>query len=231
MAFRVDIAGLIGAGKTSLADRLATCYDIAVQHEPVSGNPYLADFYDNMPKFSFPLQIYLLSRRIELLEDIEKSAHNTVTDRSIYEDLAFARTLFEMDCMDKRDFDSYIRLANRLMGQISRPHLIIWLDVSPEVAFQRAQERDRKCETKGGKLSLWYLQKLHANYERVYGQLVSNGYVIVRIDWNGTVLENWTRLQQKLFIVLDSVFKPVLPQMTSAFQATATAAAAVVGVD
>ena len=106
----IGIAGLIGAGKTTLATALAKHLDVPVYYEPVKDNEYLADFYADTAKYAFATQIYLLNRRFQQHQEIIWRGGGGVQDRTIYEDAVFAKTLVNLGLMDERDYRTYIEL-------------------------------------------------------------------------------------------------------------------------
>ena len=105
----IGISGLIGAGKSTLAKSLAERLDLPVHYEPVADNEYLEDFYGDIKKYSFPMQVYLLNRRFQQQQQIVWQGHGGVQDRTIYEDSVFARMLRNSGLMDERDYQTYCR--------------------------------------------------------------------------------------------------------------------------
>ena len=161
----ISIAGLIGAGKSTLAAALGDATGLPVYYEPiaeVSTNSYLADFYDDMPKYSFGLQIHLLNKRFRQQQEIVWSDKGAIQDRSIYEDAVFARVLADDGLMDPRDYETYVSLFASMSRFMQRPDVIVYLDVSPEESLRRIRSRQRDCESG---MTLDYLVKLHAAYE------------------------------------------------------------------
>jgi deoxyadenosine kinase len=154
----IVLAGLIGAGKTTLARQISEKLNLPVYYEPVENNVYLSDFYSNPSKYSFPLQIYLFNKRFAQIQNIVDG----VQDRSIYEDTIFARCLYESGMMEKRDYDTYMELIKNINPYIKPPDLIIYLKVSPEESMRRIQMRNRECESS---ITLEYLKHLYKIYE------------------------------------------------------------------
>ena len=175
----IGIAGLIGAGKTTLATSLGEHLGLPVHYEPVIDNEYLDDFYRETARYSFAMQVYLLNRRFKQHQEIIWRGSGGVQDRTIYEDAIFAKTLKEQDLMEPRDYETYVDLFKNLSNFMCRPNMIIYLDVSPETSLQRIQERERSCETG---VSLEYLTRLYANYEEFLGE-ISKLIPVLRVKW------------------------------------------------
>ncbi len=159
----IAVAGNIGSGKTTLTSLLARQYQWEPHYERVEENPYLHDFYDDMQKWSFNLQIYLLTRRFQHLLSIANTKKVVIQDRTIYEDVAiFAPNLFDMGLMSKRDFDTYLRLFEQIASVIKMPDLTIYLRASVPTLVSQIQKRGRKFEVS---IRLDYLHRLNERYE------------------------------------------------------------------
>ena len=176
----IGIAGIIGAGKTTLATALGEHLGLDVHYEPVIDNEYLADFYRDTAKYSFAMQIYLLNRRFQQHQEIIWRNRGGIQDRTIYEDAIFAKTLRDMDLMDERDYETYVNLFRNLSNFMCRPNFIIYLDVTPEKSLARIRERSRGCETG---VSLEYLTQLYDGYEEFLGE-ISRLVPVLRVQWN-----------------------------------------------
>ncbi len=175
----IAIAGNIGSGKTTLTSLLAKHYHWEPHYERVEENPYLHDFYDDMQKWSFNLQVYLLSRRFQHLLSIANSQQVVIQDRTLYEDVAiFAPNLFEMGLMSKRDFDTYLHLFEQIASVIKRPDLTIYLRASVPTLVSQIQKRGRKFETS---IRLDYLHRLNERYEAWIGKYPGR-LLIVDVD-------------------------------------------------
>jgi hypothetical protein len=122
-------------GKSTLATALAKELGLPVYYEPVIDNIYLADFYQDMKKYSFPLQIYLLNKRFKQQQQIIWEGKGGVQDRTIYEDSVFARMLRDSGHMEERDFRTYMELFSNMSNFMKKPNIIVHLDVSPEERF------------------------------------------------------------------------------------------------
>lgn len=176
----VAISGLIGAGKTTLANAMAKEMGLPVYHEPVDDNPYLADFYKDMAKHGFELQIYLLNKRFEQQQGVTWSKRGGVSDRSIYEDRVFAKMLFQSGMMDERNYNTYCELFDNMAAFMKPPTLLIHLDVSPEESLRRIQERARGCESG---ITLEYLQALHQGYQEFLDN-ISKSIPVIVVPWD-----------------------------------------------
>jgi deoxyadenosine/deoxycytidine kinase len=143
----VAVAGNIGAGKTTLTKMLAKHYNWTAQYETVDNNPYLADFYNDMHRWSFNLQIYFLNSRLKQLLEIQKSPTTIIQDRTIYEDAhIFAPNLHEMGLMSSRDFENYAHFFKTIKSMVSPPDLMIYLKASIPTLVDQIQKRGREYE-------------------------------------------------------------------------------------
>jgi len=165
----IAITGNIGAGKTSLAEKLAKHYGWEVYYEAVDGNPYLEPFYSNMEKWSFHLQIYFLNSRFEqVLKIINQSEKTIIQDRTIYEDAyIFAQNLYETGKMNHTDFETYRSLFSTIMQAISPPDLMIYLKADLPKLLKQIKIRNRDYEQN---IDPEYLKSLNHLYESFKGQ-------------------------------------------------------------
>ncbi len=174
----VAVAGTIGAGKTSLVAWLVKRYGLTPFYEPNEANPYLADFYRDMKRWSFHSQCFFLAHKLELHQELEKCASPAVIDRTIYEDAEiFARNLYAQRLMSKRDWEIYQRLYAGIRRALKPPDVLIALSCSMSAAKKRIARRGREMEKE---IPDAYLRRLH----KLYGQWFE-GYdlgPIVRID-------------------------------------------------
>ncbi len=175
----IGIAGLIGAGKTTLATALGEHLGLPVYYEPVGDNEYLADFYRDTRSYAFATQIYLLNRRFQQHQEIIWKGGGAVQDRTIYEDAVFARTLVDQDLMDERDYRTYLQLFRHMSNFMCRPNVIVFLDLSPESSMARIQQRSRDVETG---ISLEYLRALHAAYADFIHD-IARTVPVIRVSW------------------------------------------------
>ena len=176
----IGIAGMIGAGKSTLATALGQHLGLPVYYEPVQDNEYLADFYRDTARYAFATQIYLLNRRFQQHQEIIWRGGGGVQDRTIYEDAVFARTLVGLDLMDDRDYRTYVSLFRHMSNFMCRPNVIVYLDVNPERSLERIHSRERDVESG---VSLEYLTALHAEYERFLTD-IARSVPVIRIDWD-----------------------------------------------
>ncbi|MBU1702703.1 MAG: deoxynucleoside kinase [Candidatus Eisenbacteria bacterium] len=176
----IGIAGIIGAGKSTLAKTLGEHLGFDVYYEPVKDNEYLEDFYRDTPRYSFAMQVYLLNRRFQQHQEIIWRGRSAIQDRTIYEDSVFAKMLSDTGLMDPRDYRTYLQLFRHMSNFMCKPNLIIYLDVDPETSFERVQQRKRDVE---GGISMEYLKALYAEYENFVDD-ISRVVPLIRISWN-----------------------------------------------
>lgn len=159
----IAIAGNIGSGKTTLTTMLAKRYNWIPQFEPVDNNPYLDDFYADMTRWSFNLQIYFLNKRFRDVVAISKSNDTIIQDRTIFEDACiFAPNLHSMGMMSDRDFDNYTDLFNLMMSLVKLPDLLIYIRSGIPNLVSHIQKRGREFEKS---IRIDYLQGLNTLYE------------------------------------------------------------------
>lgn len=159
----VAIGGNIGAGKSSLTQVLSEYFGWEAFYEQVDDNPYLTDFYNDMRRWSFNLQVYFLSSRFKHQQYIEDVDHSVVQDRSIYEDAEiFARNLHEMGLMSKRDYENYTKLFAIMTSYLKPPSLLVYLRASVPTLVNHIQQRGREYEST---IRIDYLERLQRHYE------------------------------------------------------------------
>ncbi|MBA7514768.1 Deoxyadenosine/deoxycytidine kinase [subsurface metagenome] len=159
----IAVAGNIGSGKTTLTRLLAKHYGWEAHYEDVDDNPYLHDFYDDMQRWSFNLQIYFLNSRFNKILNIRRSGNTVIQDRTIYEDAyIFAPNLHSMGLMSTRDFENYFTLFNLMSSLIQPPDLVLYLRASVPTLVNQIQNRGRKYEDS---IRLDYLRRLNERYE------------------------------------------------------------------
>jgi deoxyadenosine/deoxycytidine kinase len=167
MARHIAIAGNIGAGKTTLTHLLSKHYGWEMQLEDMDDNPYISDFYEDMQRWSFNLQVYFLNTRWKHVQNIRKGEKTVVQDRTIYEDAyIFAPNLHSMGLMSTRDFENYSRLFENINSQIEQPDLLIYLRASIPKLVDQIQMRGRDYEDA---IRLDYLKRLNERYEAWIG--------------------------------------------------------------
>jgi deoxyadenosine/deoxycytidine kinase len=159
----VVVAGNIGAGKTSLTERIGARLGWRTDFESVADNPYLPDFYADMRAWSFHLQIYFLGHRADQYLEAARDPRSAILDRSIYEDAyIFARALHHMGNLAERDFLAYRKLFDLVVGSLPPPNLLVYLKCPAEVLMERIRRRARNMETG---ISADYLSLLDTFYD------------------------------------------------------------------
>ena len=159
----IAVTGNIGAGKTTLTTMLAKHYGWSAQYEDVDHNPYLDDFYQDMSKWSFALQMYFLGSRFRQVKEIRESGKNIIQDRTIYEDAhIFAENLNEMNLLSDRDYSNYTALFNLMKSFVSAPDLLIYLKADISTLTKQIAKRGREYEAG---ISIDYLMRLNKKYE------------------------------------------------------------------
>src|SRR5690606_36875062 len=159
----VAIAGNIGAGKTSLSTRLGKHFDWDIHYEDTTNNPYLSDFYDDMHRWSFNLQIYFLNSQYQHILQTRQGDRSVIQTRTIYDDaFIFAPNPHESGLMTLRHFENYFSLFRNMSAQISPPDLLIYIQASIPTLVRHIHNRGRSYE---GSMSLDYLKRLNQKYE------------------------------------------------------------------
>lgn len=176
----IAIAGNIGAGKTTLTTLIARHYGWEPHFEDVEDNPYINDFYEDMQRWSFNLQIYFLNNRFNTIMQIRNSGKTIIQDRTIYEDAyIFAPNLHAMGLMSTRDFDNYTRLFDSLNSFIQPPDLLIYLRASIPTLVNHIQQRGREYEDS---IRLDYLKRLNERYEAWISTYNKGKLLVLNID-------------------------------------------------
>ena len=176
----IAIAGNIGAGKTTLTEMLSKHYKWIPQFEDVDQNPYLFDFYDDMPRWSFNLQIYFLNSRLNQLLEISRGTETIIQDRTIFEDAyIFAPNIHEMGLMSKRDFDNYFDFFQNLRQMVKPPDLMIYLQASVPTLVGQIQKRGREYEEN---IRLDYLKRLNDYYNKWIASYKEGPLLIINVD-------------------------------------------------
>ena len=176
----IAIAGNIGAGKTSLTKLLSKHYKWQPHYEEVLENPYLDDFYNEMERWSFNLQIFFLNSRFSQLIEIQKSGKNIIQDRSIYEDaFIFAPNLNSMGLLTQRDFQNYKSLFELMETMVTGPNLMIYLRSSIPNLVNQIHKRGRVYEAS---ISIDYLSRLNERYEAWVQEYSKGKLLIINVD-------------------------------------------------
>jgi deoxyadenosine/deoxycytidine kinase len=178
----IAVAGNIGAGKTTLTELLSKHYKWIPQFEDVDHNPYLNDFYDDMPRWSFNLQIFFLNNRLNQLLEIYSGTETVIQDRTIYEDAhIFAPNLHDMGLMSKRDYNNYFQFFQTLKRMVQPPDLLIYLQASVPTLVGQIQKRGREYEEN---IRLDYLKRLNDLYNKWIEGYKEGSLLIVDVDKN-----------------------------------------------
>lgn len=201
----IAVAGNIGAGKSSLTRMLGERFNWKPYYESVDDNPYLADFYADMNRWSFHLQIYFLSNRFKSHKQIVESNMSVIQDRSIYEDAEiFARNLHLIGKMDKRDYENYLSLFHVMMEYLKPPDLLIYLRASVDTLLSQIKKRGREYEQS---IPREYLEQLNSHYEDWISRYSIGPLLIIESD----PLDFVHRKEDFEFIV--AKVKSALPQL------------------
>src|ERR1051326_9088118 len=182
----IAVAGNIGSGKTTLTSMLAKHYKWTPHYEDADSNPYLNDFYEDMQRWSFNLQVYFLNSRFKQVIEIRKNKKTIIQDRTIYEDAyIFAPNLHAMGLMTTRDFENYFELFGLMQSFVQPPDLLIYLRASTAALVEQIQKRGREYEKA---IRLDYLQRLNERYEawitKYEDQHPTSNLLIIDIDEN-----------------------------------------------
>lgn len=176
----IAIAGNIGSGKTTLTTKLAKHYKWEAHYEDVENNPYLNDFYKDMQRWSFNLQVFFLNSRFRQILAIKESGKKYIQDRTIFEDAnIFAPNLHQMGLMSSRDFENYMQIFNLMDGFVDGPDLLIYLRASVPTLVEQIQKRGREYENT---IRLDYLTRLNERYEAWIAEYQKGKLLIIDVD-------------------------------------------------
>lgn len=176
----IAIAGNIGAGKTTLTRMLARYYGWEPRYESVTYNPYLEDYYTDIPRWSFCLETYFLKERFKDLLAIQQTTHTIVQDRSLYEGVfVFVRNNYLRGDLSERDYETYMELFNNLKGLIRLPDMLIYLRKSVPVLIEQIQKRGRDYEQR---MQIDYLKDLNERYEEFIFQQYEGKVLVIESD-------------------------------------------------
>lgn len=210
----IAIAGNIGSGKTTLTQLLAKHYKWEQLQEAVDNNPYLFDFYKDMQRWSFNLQIFFLNSRFEQLLEIRRSGRSVIQDRTIYEDAyIFAPNLHAMGLMTTRDFENYHRLFLNMESAIQPPDLLIYLQAPVEKLVKQIAERGRDYEAS---ISIDYLKRLNERYDAWIEKYDKGKLLVIDVEDNAfhTNPEDLGRIINRIDAEIHGLFpmeKPTSP--------------------
>ncbi len=176
----ISLAGMIGAGKTTLAHALGKYFKVPVYEEPVTANEYLEAFYADMKTNGAMFQIHLSTERYEQQQQIIWNKKGAIQDRSLYEDQLFAELLFDLGIMSEMHYKIYMKAYAQKCLTVRHPDIVVFIDVSAENSLKRIQKRGRDCE-KG--ITLDYLTALHAKYQQ-FVERISNTVLVIQVPWD-----------------------------------------------
>lgn len=176
----IAVAGNIGSGKTTLTRLLSQHYGWEPKYEDVDVNPYLSDFYNDMQRWSFNLQIYFLNKRMEGIVDIQNSSRNVIQDRTIYEDARiFASNLHSMGLLSTRDFENYRSLFELMISLVKPPDLLIYLKSSIPTLIYQINKRGREYESG---IRTDYLEGLNKRYDEWFANYEDGKKLVINVD-------------------------------------------------
>lgn len=176
----IAVAGNIGSGKTTLTKMLAKHYGWKKFLEPVERNPYLEDYYKDIPRWVLNMEVFYLKQRFRNILEIEKSKETIIQDRSIFEGVyVFVANNRKIGYMDERDFDTYMGLFDSMMSVVRPPELMIYLRSSVPHLVKNIQKRGRECEQQ---IPLDYLQGINSLYEEFINQKYKDKVLVIDVD-------------------------------------------------
>lgn len=205
-SLHVAICGNIGCGKTTLASMLAKQFGWKAEMESVEDNPYLEDFYEDMKRWSFHLQIYFLNSRFNQIKRIRDSETSTIQDRTIYEDaFIFANNLHQSKLMNERDYQCYLTLFHSMIQHIQAPDLLIYLKADIPTLVAQIEKRGRSYENA---IRLDYLKNLNSRYENWISNYSDSKLLI--IDMNETDFvnrpEDFSKIVNRIDVEVNGLF-------------------------
>lgn len=202
----IAVSGNIGSGKTTLAEKLAKHYGWTAEYEAVDNNPYLADFYEDMQRWAFHLQIYFLNSRFKQITEITKRRQTTIQDRTIYEDAyIFATNLYTSKLLSDRDYQNYLNLFHSMMAYVKPPELLIYLRADIPKLVSQIQKRGRVYEDA---IRLDYLKNLNRHYEEWIGSYKLGRLLIIDVNKLDFVtnVEDFASIVEKIDLELNGLF-------------------------
>jgi len=202
----IAVAGNIGSGKTTLTRLLAKHYKWKSHFEDADENPYMNDFYEDMQRWSFNLQVSFLNSRLQNIQEIRKNNKTVIQDRTIYEDgYIFASNLHSMGLMTTRDYENYMSLFNTVLEFVLPPDLLIYLRASVPTLVKQIQKRGRPYEES---IRLDYLRRLNERYEAwidTYESTTKGKLIIIDVDDNN-FSENNNDLDKVISVIDKNLF-------------------------
>ena len=205
-AKHIAISGNIGSGKTTLTEKLAKYYGWTPLYESVDHNPYLKDFYSDMTRWAFHLQIYFLNSRFNQMRQIRSSEKTIIQDRTIYEDAyIFAANLHKSGHINERDYQSYLDIFNSMIHFVQPPDLLIYLKADIHKLVQQIQKRNREFEFN---IKLEYLMTLNEHYEKWIGKYKLGKLLIIDVNNLDFVerLEDFSIIVERIDFELNNLF-------------------------
>lgn len=202
----IAVSGNIGSGKTTLVEKLSRHYGWIPLYESVDNNPYLRDFYDDMKRWAFHLQIYFLNSRFNQVREIRESDRTIIQDRTIYEDAhIFASNLHASGFINDRDYKSYLDLFNSMIQFVQPPDLLIYLKADIPKLVQQIQKRNRDFEFN---IKLEYLKNLNEHYEKWTSEYHHGKLLTIDIDRTDFVenIEDFSGIVQRINLELNNLF-------------------------
>ena len=177
---QIAIAGNIGSGKTTLTTMLAERYGWQPKFESVDYNPYLEDYYRDIQRWSFAMEVFFLKERFKALLDIQKTSHNTIQDRSIYEGVfVFTANNYAMGNLNERDYSTYMELFEQMTREIEMPDLMIFLRSSVAHLVQNIENRGRNYEQK---IPIEYLENINRRYDDFTAKQYKGRVLTIDVD-------------------------------------------------
>lgn len=202
----IAISGNIGSGKTTLAEKLAKHYGWTPLYESVDHNPYLRDFYQDMTRWAFHLQIYFLNSRFRQINEIRANSRTTIQDRTIYEDAhIFAANLRKSGHISERDYESYLDIFNSMIEFVQPPDLLIYLKADIPKLVRQIQKRGRDFEDA---IRLDYLKNLNKHYEEWINGYQHGKLLVIDVNDLDFVknVEDFSFIVNKVDLELNSLF-------------------------
>ncbi len=202
----IAVAGNIGSGKTTLAEKLSKHYSWTPLYESVDNNPYLRDFYEDMTRWAFHLQIFFLNSRFNQVNQIRQSERTIIQDRTIYEDAhIFAVNLHRSGHINERDYKSYMDIFRSMTAFVQPPDLLIYLKADIPKLVQQIEKRNRDFEFN---IKLEYLRSLNEHYEQWIGQYDLGKLLVIDVNQMDFVArpEDFSSIVQRIDLELNSLF-------------------------
>lgn len=202
----IAICGNIGSGKTTLTTKLSKHYGWRALYESVDDNPYLRDFYKDMPRWSFHVQIYFLNTRFKQVDEIRRSERTTVQDRTIYEDAhIFASNLHTSGFISDRDYSSYLDIFHSMINFVQPPDLLIYLKADIPKLVQQIEKRGRDYEYS---IKIEYLKNLNHHYETWINNYKLGKLLVIDVNHLDFVnnVEDFSLIVNRIDLELNSLF-------------------------